>query len=257
VREARAAIPVLLYHRVASSADDHYAVSPAAFAEHVQAILASNRTAVTVSQLADVLGGSRSHHEQYVAVTFDDGYADTADAVRSLVAQGLSATIYVTTGWIGRPGMLTPERLLALWSTHDVVELGAHTVSHPHLDILRQREMESEIAKSGDALRALGIDVRTFAYPHGAYDASVRMAVIRAGFSSAAAVKNALSHAHDDPWAIARYTVTSGTSLETVLRLLEGRGAPLAWEQERIRTRAWRLARRISSRAHVNTRVKR
>ena len=256
MKDPTTTIPVLLYHRMASSPDDHYAVSPAAFAEHVQAILASNRTALTISQLADVLAGPGSRHEEgYVAVTFDDGYAETLDAVRSLTALGLCATVYVTTGWIGAPGMLTSDQVKVLADMRDVLELGAHTVSHPYLDELRRRELEEEIVNSRDTLRAFGIPVRTFAYPHGAYDSSVRAAVIRAGFSSAAAVKNALSHQHDDPWAVARYTVSRATSLEQVSRLLEGHGAPLAWKEERWRTRAYRLARRLSRRVRTSAKV--
>ena len=54
--------------------------------------------------------------------------------------------------------------------------------------------------------------VHSFSYPHGCYDHRVRSAVVEAGFRSAVAVKNALSHDHDDPFAIARWTVTAGTS---------------------------------------------
>ena len=248
-------IPVLLYHRIASAPDDPYAVSATAFAADVQAILASNRTALTISQLADVRAGAARDPNGYVAVTFDDGFAETLNAVRSLAALGLSATVYVTTGWIGAPGMLSSDQVKELAELGDAVELGAHTVSHPYLDELRRGELDAETVGSRDALRALGVPVRTFAYPHGAYDASVQAAVIRAGFSSAAAVKNALSHHRDDPWAVARYTVSQATPREQVARLLEGRGAPLAWEQERWRTRGYRHARRLSRRLRAGTKA--
>ena len=87
--------------------------------------------------------------------------------------------------------------------------------------------------------------VDTFAYPHGSYDETVRAAVIDAGYRSAAAVKNAISHPGDDPWAIARYTVTSATTPEHLVDVLEGHGAPLAWRRERLRTRAARTARKL------------
>jgi peptidoglycan/xylan/chitin deacetylase (PgdA/CDA1 family) len=251
--DPKAIVPVLLYHRIAPPAGDSYAVSPAAFAAHLQAILASGRTSLTISELADVLEGRGSGDQEYVAVTFDDGYAETLAAVESLVGLGLKATVYVTTGWIGTPGMLTTEQVEELMGMHGV-ELGAHTVSHAYLDELGHREMEAEIANSRDALRAMGAAVRSFAYPHGAYGPSVRAAVIEAGFSSAAAVKNARSHELDDPWAIARYTVFETTPLEQVTRLLEGRGAPLAWARERWRTRAYRVARRLSRRVHLRAR---
>lgn len=245
-------IPVLLYHRIAADPGDCYAVPPAAFAAHVQMIAASGRMALTISQLAEVLKAPAGDGRRYVAVTFDDGFAETLDAARSLTAVGIAATVYVTTGQIGAPGMLSGEHVRAL-ARMDGVEVGAHTVSHPYLDELQQVEAEAEIAGCRDALAALDIAARTFAYPHGAYDQAVRASVIKAGFSSAAAVKNALSHKGDDPWAIARFTVMSDASTEQVARLLEGQGAPLAWKRERLRTRAYRGARRLSRRLRERT----
>jgi peptidoglycan/xylan/chitin deacetylase (PgdA/CDA1 family) len=248
-----AVVPVLLYHRIALSANDRYAVSPTSFAAHSRAIVASGRTPLTISELAKLLRGAVDSSRSYVAVTFDDGYAETVDAAKSLTDLGLRATVYVTTGLIGTPGMLTADQVRALAGMRGV-EVGAHTVSHPYLDELGRREMESEIVRSRQTLQAMGCTADSFAYPHGAYDASVVAAVIEAGFSSAAGVKNALSHERDDPWAIARCTVLRSTSLEQVIRLLDGRGAPLAWAQERRRTHAYRVARRLRRRLGLGTR---
>ncbi|MDQ6605453.1 MAG: hypothetical protein M3Z06_02770, partial [Actinomycetota bacterium] len=84
-----------------------------------------------------------------------------------------------------------------------------------------------------------------------AYSRVVRTAVGAAGYRSAAAVKNALSHPADDPLAIARVTIMRDTSTDAVAELLAGRGAPLAWRRERYRTQAFRTARRLRRRAVV------
>jgi hypothetical protein len=73
--------------------------------------------------------------------------------------------------------------------------------------------------------------------------------VIDGGFRSAVAVKNALSHDHDDPFAIARITIMADTPISSVLAALDGRGAPIAWRGERYRTRAFRGYRRLRRRA--------
>src|SRR5438309_338050 len=78
----------------------------------------------------------------------------------------------------------------------------------------------------------------------GERDRRVRAAVIDAGYRSAAAVKNAVSHPYDDPFAIARWTVTGGASAARLAEVLEGEGVPRARERERIRTRAYRSVRR-------------
>jgi hypothetical protein len=53
----------------------------------------------------------------------------------------------------------------------------------------------------------------------------VRESVARAGFSAGAAVKNAITHVHDDPLAIARWTVTADASHVLVERVLRGDGS--------------------------------
>ncbi len=88
----------------------------------------------------------------------------------------------------------------------------------------------------------------SFAYPQGAYDRRVRRAVIDAGYTSAAAVKNAISHANYDPFAIARWTVTAGTPASRLAQILEGENVPRAWPGERVRTRAYRTVRRTRRR---------
>jgi hypothetical protein len=56
----------------------------------------------------------------------------------------------------------------------------------------------------------LALPVHLLAYPHGAFDRRVREAVIEADYRSAAAAKNAVSHAAGDSYAIGRWTVTEG-----------------------------------------------
>jgi peptidoglycan/xylan/chitin deacetylase (PgdA/CDA1 family) len=242
-------VPVLLYHRIGHHTRDRFAVSCDQFRKHVDMLLARERTAITIGELADCIRGAGALPARPVAITFDDGYEDTPAAVHLLLDAGLRATVYVTAGSIGAPGMITAAQVAELAERGAPVELGAHSVSHPHLDELGQPALTREI---GDGRRIveelIGRRLDTFAYPHGAYDARVRAAVIEAGFRSAAAVKNATSHLGDDPWAIARYTVTRDARPERVARLLDGSGAPMAWRDERRRTRIARAGRRLRRR---------
>jgi peptidoglycan/xylan/chitin deacetylase (PgdA/CDA1 family) len=241
---------VLLYHAVPATHDSNpLSVAYELFASHVDAILDSGRTPVTVGEIAAGLRGERSLAEHAVAITFDDAYEDTLGAVQLLCDRGLRASVYVTTGQVDTGSMIRHEQLEQLAERTDMVELGAHTVTHPPLDELGLTEIRSEVSGSKLALQELvGRTVDTFAYPFGAHDARVRAAVIDAGFRSAAAVKNALSHRDDDPWAIARWTVGATTSPHQIAEVLHGRGAPYAWHGERLRTRGYRAARRLRRR---------
>lgn len=240
-------VPVLLYHAVdvvPRAGLEHWTVAPRDFAEHLEAIVASGRVPLTIPELATFLRDGRGLDRDSVAITFDDGYASTHRAALELLRRGFSSTVYVTTGTIGAAGMLSAEQIARLAGLEGV-EVGAHSVTHPSLDELASAQLDEEIAGSKRALEALSdAPVSSFAYPHGRHDRRAVAAVVRAGYRSAAAVKDAISHPHDDPFAIARWTVTAETSAERLAAVLRGDGVSLAWRRERMRTRAHRSARR-------------
>jgi hypothetical protein len=94
----------------------------------------------------------------------------------------------------------------------------------------------------------LGRQVATFAYPHGYYSAAVRRLVQEAGYSSACAVKQAMSATTDDRFALARIIVTDTDDMDRFGRLLAGRGLPVAPVRERVQARGWRFVRRWAAR---------
>jgi peptidoglycan/xylan/chitin deacetylase (PgdA/CDA1 family) len=246
----RFTIPVLLYHAVPRAGDpsDPLAVAQERFLTHLDTIAASGHTAITIGTLASGLRGESRLPDRPVSITFDDAYEDTLEATDLILERGLCASVYVTTGQVNTESMIRPDQLKNL-AARPGIQLGAHTVTHPFLDEIDPGGIEREVSDSKAQLeRLVGSTIDTFAYPYGAYDRRVRSAVIAAGYHSAAAVKNALSHPDDDPWAIARWTVKATTTDQQIARLLEGRDAPYAWRNERMRTRGYRLARRLRRR---------
>jgi peptidoglycan/xylan/chitin deacetylase (PgdA/CDA1 family) len=242
-------VPVLLYHAISASAPpglERFTVHPRRFAEHVAVLRDAGRAGLTVSQFAACLRGRAPLPDRPVLVTFDDGYADFLQAAEGLVTARLPSTLYVTTAAVGTKGMLTRRQLASLGQS---VEVGAHSRTHPRLDELPPGRLRSEVFGSkADLEELLQRPVRSFAYPHGDHDRQVRQTVVAARFGSAAAVKNALSHDGDDPFAIARVTVTAEVTARQIEELLQGRGAPRAWPGERRRTRAYRVVRRARRR---------
>jgi peptidoglycan/xylan/chitin deacetylase (PgdA/CDA1 family) len=240
-------IPVLLYHSVSDRATGpgrRWTVPWREFAAHIAAVAESGRTPLTVTEIAEGLRRKRALPARPVGITFDDGFSDTYAAVGELLSRDLRSTVYITTGEIDTRDRLSRLQVAGL-AEMPSVELGAHAVHHTRLDQLGNRELATEVSDSKSELEDItGASIHTFAYPHGAYDRAARQAVVAAGYHSAAAVKNALSHEQDDPFAIARWTVTAGTSAARVAEVLEGKGVTPAWAHERLRTRAYRAARR-------------
>jgi peptidoglycan/xylan/chitin deacetylase (PgdA/CDA1 family) len=251
-------IPVLLYHSVSDHPTGQfgpYTVSRSQLASHLDQVNRLGFSTRTVGQLVAERAAGIPLPARTAVITFDDGFADFDNAWAELTQRGLAATLYVTAGtvggrseWLATLGagdlaMLSRSQLLDLAA--DGCEIGAHSMSHPQLDCLARPVAAAEIRDSKDVLeQALGRSVDTFAYPHGYHDKAVKQLVAAAGFTSAAAVRNALSPADDDPYALARVTIMSDFGPERVAQVLTGYGAPIATPRERWRTRLWRQERR-------------
>jgi len=241
------AVPVLLWHAVDDlDDDDTFRVRPADFARHLDLVVESGRVPLTATRYAHLLRTGGTLPPRAVLLTFDDGYRGWPDhVVPALAARDLTATFFVTTGTLGGDRWMTPEQVRELAADGDRWEVGAHSVTHPHLDVLPPARAAEEIAGSRQRLEDLtGGPVRSFAYPHGSNSRRTRRLVAQAGYETAHAVKNALSHPRDDVLAVARWTVRSDTPDEQVRAVLAGTGAPRSWRRERLRTWGYRQVRR-------------
>jgi peptidoglycan/xylan/chitin deacetylase (PgdA/CDA1 family) len=94
---------VLGYHRIAEPADDPYGLctSPARFAQHMRA-LRREANPVSLFELIETLERKRIPPRS-VVVTLDDGYADSLHNAKPILeAFGVQATVFVTSGLLGR-----------------------------------------------------------------------------------------------------------------------------------------------------------
>lgn len=243
-------IPVLLYHDVSAAPSDEFGLTVETFRRHMAIVAASGRIPLTIDEY--VAGLPREPAGRPVLVTFDDGYRGFGHVLDIMAEAGVgAATLYVTTQRFGGE----EQRCWSELADAPVrLQVGAHSRTHPQLDLLPAPRLLEEVAGAKDDVeQRLGLACRSFAYPHGHYGARVRGAVVDTGYASAAAVKNAFSHRDDDPFALARLTITQHTTDSALQRYLLGDGAPLGWTHERVRTKAFRFYRRHAPRgwAHV------
>jgi peptidoglycan/xylan/chitin deacetylase (PgdA/CDA1 family) len=262
-------VPILLYHGVstdASPAFRRWVVEPHRFAEHVEYLGASGYHPVTVSQLVLARCGRSTLPDRPVAVTFDDGFADFATGAFPVLSRLASpATLYITTGYVGAGSRWLDhegegDRPMLDWDTvcrldrSGLVEIGAHGHTHRQLDVLPGRDLAAEVHDSKRRLEGrLGHHVASFAYPHGYSSRRVREAVAAAGFTSACAVKHALSGPGDDRYALGRIVVDAGTTVEALEGMLRGVGLRVA-PRDRARVAGWRLLRRAHAQLPRNRR---
>jgi peptidoglycan/xylan/chitin deacetylase (PgdA/CDA1 family) len=102
------------------------------------------------------------------------------------------------------------------------IEIGAHSHTHPQLDLLAAPELARQAVQPKTELEdRLGLPVTTFAYPYGRYDRRVRDAVAAAGYRGACTMNSwaatAGSHALELPrTAVLHYMDTATLAAELV-----------------------------------------
>jgi peptidoglycan/xylan/chitin deacetylase (PgdA/CDA1 family) len=257
-------IPILLYHSISEDATRRYrpyAIDPGRFREQMEAIAEGGFRTLTVTELASMLADPTAQlPERCLLITFDDGFEEVHRiALPILAGLGLRATAFLVSGYIGGTSRWLESdgeggrRLVAWPQVRELAragfEIGSHSHTHPQLDTLTIRKAEAELRRSRQVLEeGLGSPVTSFAYPHGYHSPRIRELVRANGYSAGCAVKHALSHAADDPWALGRVVVSADTPADRFAAWIDGRGLPAAWSGERSRTIAWRIVRRTRAR---------
>ncbi len=257
-------VPVLMYHSISDHASPkfkQFVVSPKLFAEHMAYLHQHKYTPITVSQFASALTQRGDKlPKRPVVLTFDDGFADFyTEALPVLKHYGFTATLYTATAfingtsrWLQHEGeaarpMLTWEQLGEIHASG--IDCGGHSHSHPQLDIIPPAEAYGEIIQCKRHLEEhLNQEISSFAYPFGYYTTTLQRQVQAAGYTSACAVKFAMSSEKTDPFAIERLIVRPDTTLDALASLLSGHSSPVfATIYARARTPLWQLARQGSS----------
>ncbi len=169
--------------------------------------------------VGDTLG---AFAEKTVAITFDDGCeSDLLYAAPILRDLNFSATFYITTGFLGKPGHLTQSQVRELSGLG--FELGCHSMNHPYLTDLNDTDLHREVAEAKVQLeQILGKGVQHFSCPGGRYDGRVADAALKAGYRTVATSRIARNFSTSAPLNLGRVAVMRSTSAETFQRLYQG-----------------------------------
>lgn len=180
---------------------------------------AKDKPDITGIKAGNILNGSL----KFVALTFDDGS-------KSLYAKGLGVmsdnnvrgTVFMVSGLIGGMNewdikngeqadeMLNLDELKTMVDYG--IEIGAHTVTHPHLTEISADESFSEMKSSKSELeKLLKTDINFFAYPYGDYNEEVKELAKKAGFSGACITRTGIVKNNSDFFALKRVAIRHNT----------------------------------------------
>jgi peptidoglycan/xylan/chitin deacetylase (PgdA/CDA1 family) len=119
-----------------------------------------------------------------VSLTFDDGRATQYVARPILAAHAMDATFYVNSPRLGSSSFYLSWQQVQDLAT-DGNEIGGHTAYHANLPQVDPIEAKRQICYDRVNLLNHGLQATDFAYPYGAYNASVESMVQACGYNSA------------------------------------------------------------------------
>lgn len=256
-RHNRSIIPILLYHSVSDDVGYRFrpfSLRPNDFKAHMDYLSGNGYRVLNMEQFVNQRANLP---EKTVVITFDDGFRDFYDYALPILADyRMPATIYVPTAFVGKTSqwladMSEGSRPIMSWNdlkdaASSGIEIGAHTLTHPQLDVIPLQQAQTEISLSKFVIEEnLQHKVNSFAYPYGYHTSQLIEYVRLLGFTSACAVKNALSHSFDNPFCFARITIMRHFDTDKLADILAATQIPLAKDHEALRTSAWRIIRRL------------
>lgn len=132
--------------------------------------------------------------------SWDDGYALDLRTADMLARHGMRGTFYVCPKPLMNQRMLTGPQLREL-STH--FEIGAHSMTHPHLPKISREEARKELAESKKWIEELTDAACTmFCYPKGEHNESTERLAAEAGFVGARTTEELRFEKGENPFAL-------------------------------------------------------
>ncbi len=220
-------VPILMYHYVdaqpppAGPYADSLTVRTDDFSAQMQYLVDTGHHTVTLSDVYLAMAGRRRLPTKPVALTFDDGGLDNYTvAFPELERRGLTATFFVITGKVGKPGQMTWAQLAEM--SRRGMSIESHTVSHPDLRSVSSRRLKSELADSRAAIQAaLDVPSQILCYPSGAYNNAVIKAARAAGYVMAVSTGRGRDGDPGAVFELKRRRVASSVSLGGFAHLLQ------------------------------------
>lgn len=204
-------IPIIMYHYVDYVKDINdvihkgLSINPIFFEQELKTLKEAGYQTYFVKEIPDILDEKISYSTQSAVLTFDDGYEDFYTVAFPILKKyQMKATIYVVYDFIGRKGFMDEEEIKEVIES-GLVELGSHTLNHFYLKLSPEPVAKKQIFESKKKLEErFGVEVKTFAYPYGAFSQKTVDLVKEAGYTAAVSVIPSMQQSKNDLYYLGR-----------------------------------------------------
>ncbi len=239
----RLMLPILMYHGLHANGtsrgrfDPVYSVKPGDFERQLDWLCANGYCSVRLDDIA-VRGADKR-----IVISFDDGDISNREiALPLLIERGMVAEFFITTDFIGQPGMLAADDVGALVAAGMGVQ--SHGRTHRFLEDLDRAALDSELIDSKCRLESLGsTPVDALALPGGRGGEREREAAMLLGYRHVLTSVPGVNRGRRSGDSYERIAVTRELPLEDFAALVQWRG--LRPRMARLRYRALALPKRM------------
>lgn len=221
-------LPILMYHEVTRESERRrgvrrtnpaYAVSVPSFRRQLRWLKTHGIRTVFLDEALEERGSERRDR---AAITFDDGWKNNyTEALPILRAEGMTATLFLITGFVGTEGYVDWAQVAEL--EEGGVSIQSHTVSHEPLVFLGRDRIVSELEQSKRTIEdRLGKRVDFMSAPHGLINRKVVDIARGAGYRGVCTTLPVLRHRPGLPAILGRINVSDRCSLSAFAGIVRG-----------------------------------
>jgi peptidoglycan/xylan/chitin deacetylase (PgdA/CDA1 family) len=221
-------VVALMYHGIGEAADA---------AEGTRYTVGLRDFEAQLDEIAAAVGGAMDPRravtgDSGVVLTFDDGERSVlSHALPRLARRGWVGALFVTTGWLGRPGYLAPDEVSQFRRAGWLV--GSHGDTHRFLSTLPPHELRAELTRSRERLAGLlGAPPSHLAFPGGRSSPRVHEEALAHGFTTTWSSSPGVNAALLPQGPLRRTAIRRGEPLARFARLV--RGDPLTHAADRL-----------------------
>src|SRR3989338_1674303 len=207
----RAHPAILMFHSIEDQPGSKLAVRPDFFEHQLHTLVSQKYNVVSLESLVEFFRQKKKFPPKTVALTFDDGFKDNyIHAFTLLKKYRLRATIFLVTTWIGTKEYLTWDQIHEM-EQHQI-DFGSHTVTHPHLPSLSEKEVFWQLSESKKILEEnLKKPSQILCYPFGGYTLETQRLTKEVGYTAAVSTSSDAFSPLDDLYALRRIRISNAS----------------------------------------------